>query len=179
MDIDDDIVAHGGGILSEAPPGAKIHQGSFPERNRLIAALCHALIVVEAREKSGTLITARMALELNREVLAVPGSIFSPASVGTHSLISAGARIYTGVADLWKALTLDAPTAMRTVRTSIQLSAEDRRIIDCLQNTTDGVPPAKLNELLGLEESTLFSRLGLLELQGLIRQTFTGNWVAV
>lgn len=172
-----EIIRHGGGLISEVPPGAEIHAGSFPARNRIISALCQALIVVEAREKSGTLITARIALELGRDILAVPGSIFSEASVGTHALLAAGARLYTKTEDIWSALKVDAPTSMKETRTGIQLSVEDRRIVDTLKAHEEGLSSDALNATLELEGSAMISRLGLLELQGVVRQGFGGNWV--
>ncbi|KXJ98072.1 MAG: hypothetical protein UZ19_OD1000791 [Parcubacteria bacterium OLB19] len=78
------ILRGGGGLLSELPPKTAAAPWTFPQRNRLMAGLCHATILIEAGEKSGTLITARMVADYNRELLAVPGSIFSKNSYGTH-----------------------------------------------------------------------------------------------
>ncbi len=85
------ILSHGGLLISEHPPGSSTYPHFYPERNRIIAGLAHATVIVEAAEKSGSLITARLAMESNRSVLAVPGSIFSPQSVGTNTLIQRGA----------------------------------------------------------------------------------------
>jgi DNA processing protein len=90
-------------VLSELPPGARSHKGSFPKRNRIIAALAMLTIVVEAPVTSGALITARQALDLGRDVAAVPGPIDSPQSQGTNEYIRDGAHPITSVAD---ALTL-------------------------------------------------------------------------
>lgn len=90
-------------VLSELPPGARSHRGSFPKRNRIIAALAKLTIVVEAPLLSGALITARHALDLGRDVAAVPGPIDSPQSQGTNEYIRDGAHPITSVAD---ALTL-------------------------------------------------------------------------
>src|SRR5207249_9854011 len=87
-----EIVARGL-VLSELPPGAHSHGGSFPLRNRIIAALAKVTIVVEAPEGSGALITSERALDLNRTVAAVPGPIDSPQSEGTNKLIREGAQI--------------------------------------------------------------------------------------
>jgi DNA processing protein len=84
-------ILESGAVLSEYPPGTQPRPHHFPRRNRILAALAHRLVVVEAAERSGALITAREALELGREVWAVPGSIFSPGSPGTHALIRDGA----------------------------------------------------------------------------------------
>ncbi len=93
-----------GCLLSEYPPGADPLPWRFPHRNRLIAGLCQAVLVVEATEKSGALITAEYALEEGREVLAVPGLIDNPLTRGTHSLIQSGAKLVASVEDILEEL---------------------------------------------------------------------------
>ncbi len=173
----DRIVASGGGIMSEYPPGFTIHQGTFPARNRLIAALSQAVIVIEARDRSGTLITARIALELGRDVLAVPGSIFSEASRGTHALLTAGARPCRHANDVWEALAVDPPRQTEQARTNLPLSAEDQAIVDRLEPHPEGLLLDDLAAGLKTEATTLVPRLGLLELQGLVRQGPSGRWL--
>jgi DNA processing protein len=95
-----EIVAAGGALVSEFSDTYRPHPFNFPERNRVMAGLSHAILVIEATEKSGTLITARMALDYNRDVLAVPGSIFSEQSIGPNNLISNGAIVVTSSSDL-------------------------------------------------------------------------------
>jgi DNA processing protein len=85
------IMENGGAILSEFPPGTEGHKHHFPLRNRIIAALATTVVIIEADEKSGSLITAKLALDENRDVYAVPGPITSPRSRGTNLLISQGA----------------------------------------------------------------------------------------
>ena len=82
----------GGCVLSELPPGVPARPHHFPRRNRILAALGERVVVVEAARRSGALITARLALELGREVWAVPGPVFSPVCEGTHLLLEDGAR---------------------------------------------------------------------------------------
>ncbi|HEY9228125.1 MAG TPA: DNA-processing protein DprA, partial [Gemmatimonadaceae bacterium] len=96
-------------LLSEFPPGAKSGPGSFPRRNRIIAGLASLTIVVEAPERSGALITARNALELGRDVAAVPGPIDSPQSVGSNNLLREGAHVLTSVEDALRLVGVDAP----------------------------------------------------------------------
>lgn len=91
------IVRQGGTLISEHPGKLKPHPYHFIARNRIIAGLAHATLITEAAKKSGSLHTAQFALEQGKEVLAVPGSIFSTFSVGTHGLISQGAQITTNI----------------------------------------------------------------------------------
>ncbi len=87
----DEVLENGGTLISEFPPEFTATPWGFPKRNRLMAGLSHAVLIIEAAEKSGTLITARMALDYNREVLAIPSPITSEYGVGTNTLIRQGA----------------------------------------------------------------------------------------
>ena len=109
------ILEHGGGLLSEYEPTFKATKWSFIQRNRLMAGLTHATLIVEATEQSGTLTTARMAVDYNRELLAVPGSIFSSNTRGTHQFIKLGATPVTEPADIIEQLGL-APTDNASVQ---------------------------------------------------------------
>lgn len=100
----EEILRSNGAILSEYEPNFRPTVWSFPKRNRIMAGLSKAILIVEAEEKSGTLITARLALEYNRDVLAVPGDIFSPNSSGTNRLIRDGATPITSREELLRAL---------------------------------------------------------------------------
>ena len=93
-------IAECGGIISEYPPGTLAHPGYFPARNRIISGLSRGVVVVEAAERSGSLITADFALEEGRDVFAVPGNIFSESSKGTHRLIKQGAKLIDSTADI-------------------------------------------------------------------------------
>lgn len=94
------IVEYGGCIISEYPMGIKPEKKNFPQRNRIISGLSEGVLVVEAKEKSGTLITVDFAIEQGREVFCVPGNINSINSVGTNELIKQGAKIVTNVEDI-------------------------------------------------------------------------------
>src|SRR5258706_3694951 len=87
-------------LLSEFPPGTEPMPTNFPVRNRIIAGLCAGVVVVEASRRSGSLITARLANEFGRDVFAVPGSVFSPTSIGTHALLRDGAILCRGAEDV-------------------------------------------------------------------------------
>ena len=99
-----EIVDKGGALISELEPSWKATLYSFPQRNRLMAGISKAVLIIEAEEKSGTLITARMALDYNRDVLAVPGSAFSSNSNGTNWLIKQGATPVTTSEEVLEAL---------------------------------------------------------------------------
>ena len=100
-------VAREGLLLSEWPPGTEPERFRFPQRNRILAALCELLVVVESRERGGSLTTAREALERSIEVMAVPGSVHNRAAAGTNQLIRDGATPVTDAADVMLALGLD------------------------------------------------------------------------
>lgn len=104
----DAIVSRGGLLLSEFALGTPTAPSHFPRRNRLVAALGRATVVVQAQSRSGSLITARFANELGRDVFAVPGSAGNPLSAGCHELIRQGAGLLEGVDDLWRAFGLSA-----------------------------------------------------------------------
>jgi DNA processing protein len=104
IDLYKQIPQSGGALVSEFAPGTKIHKGSFHIRNRIIAGLADILIVIEAGERSGTFVTTDHALNQGKEVLAVPGSIFSKHSVGTNLLIKQGATPITTYLDALNAL---------------------------------------------------------------------------
>src|SRR6266704_3677932 len=96
----EDIVAGGGALVSQFPDGTAPRRHNFPARNYTIAQLADVVVVVEAAEGSGALITAEAALDLHKEVMAVPGSVFSPLSVGTHGLLRDGAGLVQNARDV-------------------------------------------------------------------------------
>src|SRR5690348_18347217 len=100
------ILAGGGALVSQFPDGTAPKRHNFPARNYTMAALSDVVVVVEAAEGSGALITAEAALDLHKEVMAVPGSVFSPLSVGTHGLLRDGAGLVQNARDVLAALSL-------------------------------------------------------------------------
>ena len=156
------IVDAGGLILSEYEPGVEPAPWRFPARNRIIAGLARATVVVEARERSGALITADFALEDGREVLAVPGEITSALSAGTNGLLRQGATPATSAADVLEALGLDFEPAGRRIPndpTSEQVIAA----VAAGAGTAD-----ELSRATGLGAAELAAALALLELAGAI-----------
>lgn len=106
-------IAHDGLLVSEFAPGTQPAPHHFPRRNRIMAALARAVVVVEAAERSGALITARIALDLGREVLAVPGPIDAPTSVGSNALLADGAAPALGVEVVLRAIGIEEPPRAR------------------------------------------------------------------
>ena len=159
------ILDGGGALISEFPPGTGSRKEHFPLRNRIIAGLSLATIVIEAREDSGSLITAKSALEENREVLAVPGPIWSDSSRGTNQLIRAGARVCLGADDVFSALALDRPQAVRQAMAGLPADPVDQKILQALDEPRH---VDSLADLLHLGAPALASRLSLLELSGFI-----------
>lgn len=100
IDLQNEILKNNGAVISEYPLGTKPEKMNFPERNRLISGMSKAIVVIEAKEKSGTLITVDFAIEQGREVFVVPGNINSTNSVGTNELIKQGAQIATNYMDI-------------------------------------------------------------------------------
>ncbi|MBI5466035.1 MAG: DNA-protecting protein DprA [Candidatus Kerfeldbacteria bacterium] len=159
----EEMINKQGIALSEFPPQTPPLKQNFPFRNRIIAGLSRATLVTEAAPGSGSLITARSALEANREVFAVPGSVFSQHSQGTNELIKLGAHLVTTPEDVLSVLGLAAlPQAPLPPP-----APEQTKVLQYLTKE-----PQHLDELIrtsGLKVSELTAHLSLLELQGYIR----------
>ena len=157
------ILAAGGALLSEFPPEFRARPESFPQRNRIMAGMADAVLVVEAALRSGTLVTAKLAVEYNRELLVVPGSIFSPNSFGPHLFLSLGAAPAATSADVLKALRLEARPSPAAER--LALTDAERRVLAalCEPKTADD-----LAEELALPARDANILLSALELKGLI-----------
>ena len=156
-----EIVDEGGCLISEFEPNFISQLYSFPQRNRLMAGISKAVLIIEAEEKSGTLITARMALDYNRDVLAVPGSAFSLNSNGTNWLIKQGATPVTSSEDILIALGFEIEKIKLTDKEKYaDCSKEEMKIIELLREPTErddlvrtcGMDIAKANALLSIME---------------------------
>jgi DNA processing protein len=130
------IVDSGGGLLSELAPETKAALWTFPQRNRIMAGMCKATLLIEAGAKSGTLITARMCVDYNRELLVVPGNIFSTNSVGTHQFLKLGATPVTDATDILAVLGIE-PGIDQAPKTLTLLSPLEQKVIACLHNPTE------------------------------------------
>ena len=109
----ENIANSGGAVISEYPPGTRPAKYTFPARNRIVAGLSLGVLVIEAPEKSGALITARFALDQGREVFAVPGSVYNPNSIGCNKLIKMGAKPVTGAEDIFETFNLEFSTELK------------------------------------------------------------------
>lgn len=161
-----EILEKGGALLSEEKPDTKAADYTFPKRNRVMAGMCHATLMIEAREKSGSLITARLTTEYNRELLVVPGPIFSEESKGTHQFLKLGATAITSPEDLLIALGITQREGGATL-TSLRsdLSPEELRVFDIIATP---VSRDQLIESLELPISEFNVLLSLMEIKGLI-----------
>jgi len=156
-----------GALISEHPLGVRPKPEYFPRRNRIMSGISLGVLVVEAGASSGALITALLALEQNREVLAVPGSIFSPASRGTHRLIQQGAKLVHDYRDVLEELNLGAVAQQLEMREIIPESDTESLLLKQLS-----AEPAHVDEICrnsGLPVSTVSGTLAMMELKGLVR----------
>jgi len=145
-------IARKGCLLTEFPPGVPPLKQNFPQRNRIISGLSRGIIVVEAGEKSGALITVDFALEQGRDVFAVPGPITSDKSKGTNNLISEGAKLIQGTADVLENYKMIKPLFKEEkleVKEGLKLSLEERLVFSQI-----GLEPVSYEELLGLSGLT-------------------------
>ena len=161
-----------GAVISELVPGTGPQQWFFPLRNRIISGLSRAVVVIEASERSGSLITARCALDQGREVLAVPGNVLSGRSRGAHALLRDGAKIVESADDILEELGMS--------RASLPAAPPPPAdpVLDCL---APGEPSDldEISERSGLNTARLLPRLFELELQGRVRRVGGGRFVRI
>ncbi len=175
-----EIVEQGGLLLSEFPLDAQADRFTFPARNRIIAGLSEATVVLEAAEDSGSLITADLALEYGRDVFAVPGQIFDPSYAGCHKIIAKGhARLATSSAEILQELGI--LTRDEAVQPALALadpefsSAQEEAVFRQLTTM-----PKALDEILvqaKLDAATANATLTMLELRGIVKNVGAGRWV--
>ncbi len=158
-----------GALISEYPLGATPKAENFPLRNRIMSGLSLGILVVEAGERSGALITAHQALEQNREVFAIPGSILSPMSKGTNRLIQEGAKLVCNCADILEDLNLSIVAPQQLEIKEILPASEAESLI--LKHLSP--EPSHIDEVCrrsGLTTSKVSSTLVMLELKGMVKQ---------
>lgn len=158
-----------GAVYSEYFPGTGPEKGYFPERNRIISGMSEGVVVVEAGLKSGALITAELALEQGRELFAVPGSPDQPMSFGTNSLIKRGARLLTGVQDIFEELPrLAGAVAARRFEAAPDLTENERQIVKILSEEPLNID--QLSRKSKLSVSDLLEYLLAMELKGVVQE---------
>ncbi len=166
-----------GALISDYAPGTPPDASNFPPRNRIISGLSLAVVVVEAGETSGALITAEFAAEQGREIFAVPGSILAPQSKGTNKLIQNGALPLLSVNDLMQALDLTRVGEHKAARKIIPTDETEARLMNVL-----GDEPLHVDEIRNQTElpiEKVSAALALMELKGMVRQVGGMNYVAV
>lgn len=161
------IMDHGGAILSEFIPGTTATPGTFPARNRIMAGMSPLTLVIEAGEQSGTLITARLALEYHRDVCAIPGSIFAPGAAGCHQLIKRGAKLVTSIEDILEEFPSLTDATMTSPSTQPDLTEEEARIFSLLSH--EPIHVDRIILLVSQRASSTTAILTLLEMKGLAK----------
>jgi DNA processing protein len=163
----EEIVASGA-LVSEYPTGAAPEAGNFPARNRIIAGLTLGTVVIEAGARSGALITAQRALEQNREVFAVPGSIFAPRSIGTNRLIrDCGAKLVLSAEDVLDELNLQRVPQQLEMRQLLPENETESRLLALLSPEPQHIDALTRQSTLAASEVS--AALAIMELKGMAR----------
>jgi DNA processing protein len=170
-----EIVNGRGAILSDYPLGTEPDSKHFPARNRLISGLSLGVLVVEAGEKSGALITAQFAVEQDRDVFAVPGNINSPVSIGPNRLIQQGAKLVMRIEDILEELNLRMVAEKAAAQVVLPESPEEASLLTSLSSQPIHVD--ELGRLTGLPSSIVSSTLTLMELKGMVQQVGGMNYI--
>lgn len=163
----DQIVDGRGAVISEYPPKTPSYPSNFPVRNRIIAGLSLGVVVVEAALESGSLLTAKSALDYNREVFAVPGPIFSETSVGTNNLLKMGAKVVTSTDDILVELSFRKRKKHTQAKKIMADTPEEGKLLPLL--STEPVHVDKLIEQSGLSTSDVNGALILMEMKGKVK----------
>lgn len=161
------IIEKGGALLSEFEPDFRATLYSFPQRNRIMAGISRAVLIIEAERKSGTLITGRLALDYNRDVLTVPGSIFSSTSEGPLYLIRNGATPVATSADILDALNIAQESSEKDIKDYSDCSPDEKTILEYLDQP---LPRDILIEETGFSAGALNALISLLEIKGLVKE---------
>lgn len=173
--IGEKILGNYGALISELPLGTPPLKHHFPHRNRIISGLALGTLVIEAATDSGSLITARHALEQNRQVFAVPGSIYNPASIGPNNLLKMGAQPVTSAADILEDLNLASRQQEIVTSTLVGDNTEEQKILELL-----GREPLHADQVAkasGLSTATVAATLMIMEMKGKVRNLGANQYV--
>jgi DNA processing protein len=168
------IIEHGA-LISEYPLGTRPKADNFPRRNRIMSGMSLGVLVIEAGENSGALITAELALEQNREVFAVPGSIFSPGSKGTNRLIQEGAKLVSCCADILEELNLTMVSQQLEMKELVGATEPESRLLPFLSR--EAVHIDEICRSSGLPAAVVSSTLAMMELKGMVKQMGNMSYV--
>lgn len=167
-----DILSSGGVMVSENPDGYKARPEDFPKRNRIVVGLSQAVLMVEAGEKSGTLITARLSHEYNRDLLCIPHRIGDAHGFGANLFIRLGAVLISEPEHILEALGIPTRESRARSDLALDLAGNERRLYELLQ---EPMPKDELIRMSGLSASETLTALVLLELKGIAKEEF-GMW---
>jgi len=172
----EEIIDQNGLVVSEYPPNYRSSRFTFPARNRIISGLSLGTLVIEAGEKSGALITARYALEQNREVFAIPGNIFSPNSAGSNNLIKQGAQPITSANDILEIFNFATNAIVKSDNKNVILANEtENKVYSTL--SFDPLTIDQLAKKCQLDTAIISTTLSMLELKGLSQNIGGGRFV--
>lgn len=166
-----------GGIISEFPMGTEPMKANFPQRNRIISGLSDGVFVVEAREKSGSLITADMGLEQGKNIYALPGRSEEPLSRGTNKLIQYGAKLVNDVNDILEDFDFPILNIKQECLQNFKLESNEKIVYSTLCLIPKHI--SEISSETGLEEGELFAVLLRLEFRGYVRRTSFEYYIAV
>lgn len=170
----EEIIGTGGCILSEYPPPMAANRATFPQRNRIISGLSRGILIIEAGEYSGSLITANCALEQNRDIFAVPDSIFSPYSAGANNLIKRGAKPVTAADDILGDWLCQETLKLSDNEPLLPADEIEKNILDAL--FFEPVHLDKLAEITHTRINVLAGKLMMMELKGMVKSINGGKY---
>ena len=174
------ILESGGAIISEYPPGTPALPHQFLERNRIVSGLRDAITIIEAPERSGSLVTARLAAEQGREVLVFPGPLHHPNYKGSHKLIRDGARLVASIGDVFEDLNLNTQESKKEniKRQELPLTNfetdEEKLIFTTIKNSNKPLDVDKITKLTKLEPQKANQAIAFLIIKGIIKETEKG-----